>query len=109
MNDGRDASEATTGEIEEPLYWGEVVEVSDVHVKIRLPRDNHSTGVVGTHVKVFLDEKPLLTAWGFEFEWRDSGSQPLQYRKVGGCGHDWVRVDFDNPLVAAVKALDGGR
>ena len=41
--------------------------------------------------------------WGFEFEWRESGSFPLQYRRADGCRHDWVLVSYDHPLCAAVR------
>lgn len=42
--------------------------------------------------------------WGFEFRWRASGSYPLEYRRAGGCRHDWGTVSFDHPLVAALRA-----
>lgn len=40
-----------------PLYWGEVVEADNDFVKIRLSPDNHSTGVEGTKVVVFIDKE----------------------------------------------------
>lgn len=49
--------------------------------------------------------RTTVRLWGYEFEWRNSGSMPLRYRKDGGCNHDWVLVSFDHPLVGAVREV----